>query len=97
MHIDENFIRQLRSIGIIKHREQETLYDIAKRCAATVGLSAAGGGAVLAASISSPVSLGTMTVPATLAGALAGLFAGTLSCVMLNEGLKEELKALAKQ
>ena len=82
-------------MGIVRYRDQETLFEIAKRCATTVGLSSAGGGAVLAAGIGGPVSLGTLTLPASVVGALAGLFAGTVSCVMLNEGLKQELRDLA--
>jgi len=95
MFIDEKFLTELRSMGIVSYREQETLFDIAKRCAATVGVPAAGGGAVAAAAIGGPISVGTLTIPAALAGALAGLFGGTFSCVMLNESMKQELRDLA--
>ena len=96
MYVDEQFARSLLSIGIVSYREHETLFDIAKRCAGTMGLPAAGGGAVLGAGIGGTVSLGALTIPASVAGALAGLVSGTLSCVMLNESMKERLRELAR-
>jgi hypothetical protein len=96
MYVDEEFVRSLMGIGIVSSREQENLFDIARRCASTLGVPGAGAGLVSGASIGGTVSLGALTLPAAVAGALAGLVSGTLACVMLNEGMKEQLRELAR-
>lgn len=89
------FISELMKIGILSYNEQETLFQIAKRCARTTGIPTAAAGGLLAMNAGTVIIPGIGAVPGYVAGALAGLFAGTLSCTMLNASAKEQLKALA--
>lgn len=82
-----NFKRELLKIGIVSYKEQETLYQIAKRCT-KMGIPMAGAGAIVGSSLP---GLGTA------AGALAGMLAGTLSCTMLNASMRAELRKLANE
>lgn len=93
--MNENFIKELIKIGILSYKEQETLYQIAKRCASTTGLAMAGAGAVLGAKAGTVTIPGVGTVAGSVAGALAGLLGGTMSCTMLNVSMRQELRKLA--
>ncbi len=91
----EKFTKEMISIGILSHKEHETLYDIAKRCARDVGMPLAGGALILGA------KSGVMTVPgvgpiAVGKVALAGLITGTLTCTALNVALRQEIRKLAQ-
>ncbi len=94
--MDNKFVMQLMQIGIVSYKEQETLFQIAKRCAGTTGMASAGAGALIGLKAGSVVVPGVGTVAGPIAGALGGMIAGTLSCTMLNAGLKEQLKKLAR-
>ena len=91
------FVQELMSIGILAYREQETLWDIAQRCSAKLGIPMAGVGAGVGAAVGGTVSIGTLTIPAALAGALIGLAAGTTKCVAINLYMRDELRKLATQ
>ncbi|WP_460952112.1 hypothetical protein [Spirosoma daeguense] len=86
------FIRELMGIGILSYREHQTLWQIAKRCAATTGVTAATPMAILGTQIGSVIIPGVGSIPGTVAGALAGLVSGTISCTMLNVAAQNELK-----
>lgn len=93
--MDQKFAEQLMTIGIISYKEQETLWQIAKRCGSTAGVPTAGAGAVLGANLGTVTIPGVGTIAGSLAGAIVGLAAGTLSCTMLNVSMRQELKKLA--
>lgn len=94
--MDNSFVVELLKIGIVSYKEQETLFQIAKRCAKTTGVPMAGAGALMGIKAGSVVVPGVGTLAGPVAGALAGLFAGTFSCTMLNVSVRDELKKLAK-
>ena len=93
--LTEQFQRDLMSIGIVSYREQETLWDIAQRCARTVGVPLAGTGFLIGTQIGTVVIPGVGTVAGEIAGTLAGLAGGTIMCVTVNESLRSQLRALA--
>jgi len=94
--MDQRFAKELISIGILSFKEQEKLWQIAKRCASSTGIPAAGAGALWGLKMGTPIpGVGTVTGP--VAGALAGLVYGTVSCTMLNVTMKQELKKLANE
>ncbi|MEE4206469.1 MAG: hypothetical protein V2I39_09255 [Erythrobacter sp.] len=86
---------KLIEIGIISYKEQETILQIARRCAKTSGLPMAGAGAVLGMKAGTVALPGIGTVSGATAGFLGGLASGTASCVGLNLAARNELKALA--
>ncbi len=94
--MDPNFTKELMQIGILSYKEQETLWQIAQRCAKTAGIPTAGAGFVLG------MKVGTVTwpvvgaIPGSVAGALAGLFGGTLSCTIMNKAMQDELRKFAQ-
>jgi hypothetical protein len=93
--MNQNFTKELMAIGILSYREQERLWQIAKRCASTTGVPMAGAGALMGMQIGTVTVPGIGTVAGPVAGALAGLFAGTFSCTLLNYSMRRELKKLA--
>ena len=92
----QNFVQSLMTIGILSYKEQETLWQIAKRCAATTGLPMAGAGFLLGMNAGTVFLPGIGSISGSVAGALAGLFSGTFSCTMLNRSMQQELKNLAQ-
>jgi hypothetical protein len=94
--MDQKFIQELIKIGIISYKEQETLFQIAKRCAATTGMPMAGAGALIGLKAGSITVPGIGTIAGPVAGALAGMISGTVSCTMLNAGMRKELQGLAR-
>ena len=66
------FARQLQTIGIISYREQETLWNIAQRCAKTTGVPLAGMGLAAGAKAGAVMIPGIGLVPGAIATALAG-------------------------
>ncbi len=93
--MDQKFVGEMLKLGILSHKEQETLWQVAKRCAGTAGISMGGVGAVAGLKAGTVTVPGVGTISGALAGFLAGLAAGTTSCVMLNHTFKDELKKLA--
>jgi hypothetical protein len=93
--MDQNFVHQMLQLGILSYKEQETLWQIAKRCAGTAGISMGGAGALMGLKAGTVTVPGVGTVSGAVAGFLAGLTAGTASCVMLNQTYKNELRKLA--
>ena len=86
---------KLKQYGILGSKEQETLYELAKRCAKTSGVPMAGGAAVMGASAGSVTIPVVGAVPGAVAAALGGLLVGTGSCVALNIAAKQKLKEIA--
>jgi hypothetical protein len=88
--IPQELIESLMSIGIVSYKEQETVWEMAKRCRDTVGLSSAAAGALL----------GTHIIPGvgTLGGAAALALVNIGACTAVNFGYheSEEIKRLAK-
>lgn len=82
-----NFRRELLKIGIVSFREQETLFQIAKRCT-KMGIPTAGAGMVIGSAF---------PVVGTAVGTLVGMLAGTISCTMLNASMRSELRKLANE
>ena len=93
--MDQKFAREILQLGILSYKEQETLWQIARRCAGTAGIAPGAGGAVLGLKAGTVTVPGVGTVSGAVAGFLAGLVAGTTSCVMLNQTYKNELHKLA--
>ena len=93
---DQKFVAEMMQLGILSFREQETLFDIAHRCARTAGIPMAGFGFVALSSAGSVVVPGVGALPGAVVGALAGLAGGTVSCVMLNKSLRTQLRELAR-
>jgi hypothetical protein len=94
--MDQNWMRQMMSIGIVSYDEQERMWEIGHRCARDAGLPLAGGLAVAGMQVGTVTIPGVGTVSGAVAGALAGLVSGTLTCTALNIGLRDELRALAE-
>jgi hypothetical protein len=90
------FTREMMSLGILSYREQETLWQLARRCAATVGIPMAGSLSLLGTKMGTVTLPGVGTVSGAVAGALAGMAAGTTVCMGLNASVKSELRALAR-
>ena len=82
----DDFRREMLQLGIISYNEQDTLWDIAKKCARTAGIPAAGGGMVL--------GMGAGAVPGALVGMLAGLATGTAACTAANAKHRSALRTL---
>ncbi len=93
--MDEKFVNTLMGLGIISYKEQEKVWQIAKRCAMTSGVPLAGAGAVMGAKMGTVTVPGVGTIAGSVAGALAGLFGGTISCTMVNMSMRNELKKIA--
>ncbi|HYD77452.1 hypothetical protein [Ramlibacter sp.] len=93
--ISQDFRRELIKLGIISHREHESLWSIAKRCAVTTGVPMGGGGAAMMASAGTVMVPGVGAVPGAVAGFLAGLAAGTAMCTAANVAYRNELRKLA--
>lgn len=94
--MDYKFALELNKIGIVAYNEQENLWQIAKRCAASSGISMAGFGAVIGFKTGSVVVPGIGTIAGPIVGALTGLVSGTFSCTLLNVAMKDELKKIAQ-
>ncbi|MVM40662.1 hypothetical protein GO730_28255 [Spirosoma sp. HMF3257] len=90
------FIREVMAAGVLSYREQQTLWQIAKRCAATTGITAAAPLALLGTQIGSIAIPGFGTITGPVMGALAGMIYGTVSCSMLNLSAQAELRKLAQ-
>lgn len=82
------FISNLLKLGVVAHHEHETLWELARRCAATTGLT-----------MGIPTALMTARGGAgpALAGFLAGLATGTLACVAVNKLYVDELRRIAAE
>lgn len=94
-NIPANAANKLKQYGILGHKEQETLYELARRCAKTTGVPMAGGAAVMGANAGAVVLPVVGSVPGAVAAALGGLLVGTGSCVALNLAAKQKLKEIA--
>jgi hypothetical protein len=81
-------------LGIISYSDQDSLYSIAKKCAATIGITVGGAGAVFGAGMGTVTVPGVGAVPGGVAGFLAGLIAGTTTCTAANLKYRRELRSL---
>lgn len=77
--------------------EAETLMKLAKHCAQTAGIPAAGAGAVALASVSSVAIPLIGSVPGSVAGALAGFIGGTTVCMIARRTSAEHIKKILNQ
>ena len=95
---EEYFITQATALGVVSPDRRDNLWQLAKHCAAKVGVPMGGGFAVLGAGAGA-VSLGTLTVPGWAVGFLVGIATGTSACVALNlsASRKAELRALSRR
>lgn len=94
--MNDEFVGQLMSIGIVSYREQETIWHVAQRCARSTGVSVAGAGVVAGAAAGSVTVPGVGAVPGALAGFLAGLVGGTAMCTIANASLRAQRRDLAR-
>jgi hypothetical protein len=92
--ITQDFRSSLLQLGIVSYRDQETLWDIAKRCARTTGVPMGGAGAVMGLKAGAVTIPGVGAVPGAVAGFLAGLAAGTAACTAANVSHRGELRKL---
>jgi hypothetical protein len=81
--VDESF-KNFRSgvvaiLGVTTDSDVKTLWNIVRQCAVESGVPLAGGLGVLGAAAGS-VTVGALTVPGWVIGALAGMTYGTLAC-----------------
>lgn len=95
--MNDEFVGQLMSIGIVSYREQETVWKIAQRCARTTGMATAGAGLIAGAGAGTVTIPGIGAIPGALAGFLAGLVGGTAMCTIANASLREQLRTLARE
>ena|ERR1700687_6360922 len=91
-----DFRNQLMGFGIVSAQEQENLWDITQRCANTIGVPMGGKYMVAGAAVGVTIE-GVGAIPGVVVGALFGLSAGTLQCVMLNAAVREQLRELARE
>ncbi len=84
------------SMGIVSTQEQETLWEMAKRCAKTIGGPSAVAFAIMGSKAGSIVVPGIGTVSGAVVAALGGLMTGTMSCMMVNYAVQDELRRLAR-
>jgi hypothetical protein len=92
----KDFRKELMAIGIVSYSAQETLLDIAERCAYTTGIPLGGSFGALGAAAGMVTVPGVGEVPGWAVGFLVGLLAGTLTCTSLNYSAQEQLKDLAE-
>jgi|GEM_PF-2241780 len=92
--VPAHFMKDMMKIGIISYDEQETLWQIARRCARTTGVTVAVPAALAGAAMGSVTVPGVGAVPGVVAGALAGFFSGTTQCVMTNSMFRAQLRLL---
>ena len=90
----DDFRREMLKLGIISYREQDTVWDIAKKCARTIGVPAAGAGLVMGSGAGAVTVPGIGAVPGALFGLLAGFGAGTLGCTAVNVRYRNDLRKL---
>lgn len=88
------FQREILSLGIISYQEQETLWDIATKCARMAGVPMAGAGFVIGAAAGTVTVPGIGAVPGALFGLLSGLATGTAICTAANVAHRDQLRAL---
>jgi hypothetical protein len=88
----ESFRRQMLALHIISYSDQDTLWSIARKCAATTGIPLGGGFAVLGAGAGAVTVPGVGSIPGYLAGFLAGLATGTATCTALNLRYRSDLR-----
>ncbi|WAC18218.1 hypothetical protein OVA24_13320 [Luteolibacter sp. SL250] len=74
--------------------DMEYLFNVLKRCMA-YGVAGAGVGAYAGAN-AGMITLGTMTIPAVVVGALAGYVGGTASCAIGLGSLKGHLDEIVR-
>ncbi len=95
MELPKDFVSSMLSMGIIAHEEQESLWQIARRCA-KVGVTAGVGAGLYGLKAGTVVVPGVGTVSGALAGFLGGFAAVGGSCVMLNKAYSSQLRQLAE-
>ena len=88
----DDFRREMLRIGIISYREQDTLWDIAKKCSRTLGVPTAGVGLVIGLQGGAVTVPLVGAVPGALFGLLAGWGAGTFTCTALNYRHRRDLR-----
>lgn len=94
MAADQNFRREMVKLGFLSYSDQDTLYSIAKQCAKKVGIPMGAGGLVVGANIGA-VSIPLVgTIPGAVAGFLAGVAGGTMTCTIAHYGMRPQLRRI---
>jgi hypothetical protein len=79
-----SFQKEIVKLGFYSYDEQQSIWQIAQRCARTSGLALGGAGAVGTAALG----------PGAAVGFLAGLATGTAACTAGSILYKEQIKQL---
>lgn len=87
-----DFSREMLQMGIVSYKEQETLWDIGRKCARTIGVATAGAGFVYGSGAGAVAVPGVGAVPGAIVGLLGGLVAGTAACTAVNVRHRNELR-----
>lgn len=82
-----SFQREIVKLGSYSYDEQQSIFDLAKRCARTTGLSLGAAGAVGTAALG----------PGAAVGFLAGLATGTAACTAGSLLYREQIKQLLEE
>ena len=90
----DDFRKQMLGMGIVSYTQQDTLWDIGKRCARSGGIVTAGGVAALGAGAGAVTVPGIGSVPGAVAGMLAGMVMGTGACMAVNVRHRNALRQL---
>jgi hypothetical protein len=102
MDMSKEFISEIMKLGVISHSEQDTVWQIAKKCVKQIGIPAGAGGLVIGAKAGSvSIPLGPIAAPIVMSGAMAGFLAGlaggTISCTIMNTALRPQLRKLIEE
>jgi uncharacterized membrane protein len=96
----EKLDRKLRSMLAdaynIKATDAETILEVALKCAKTSGVVSAATLGAAAGVYGGLVSVGTLVLPAWVAGALAGFVGGTLVCSMHDYTASKSIESFLK-
>ncbi|MFD2727194.1 hypothetical protein [Hyunsoonleella rubra] len=94
-----SFVSEMAKLGVISYSEQDTIWQIAKKCAKKHGMAVGAAGALMgmkAGSVTIPLGPigGAITMSGAVAGFLAGLAGGTLACTVVMESQRKEIHKL---
>jgi hypothetical protein len=100
--IPQEFVAEIVKFGVISYSDQQSVWQVAKKCAKQIGVPAAAGGALIgmkAGSVTIPLGPlgGAITLTGAAAGFLAGLFGGTISCTAANTMFRPQLHKLVNE
>ncbi len=82
-----SFQKEIVKLGFYSYDEQQSIFDLAKRCARTSGLALGGAGAIGTAALG----------PGAAVGFLAGMATGTAACTAGSLLYREQIKQLLEE